>query len=75
MEATEALRGLVWEIRMVPDADAPGGHHIELAGELAGILALGVSESTKPAHLARAGSVTMVAGGRIDLDRTTENLS
>ena len=62
MEATEALRGLVSEIRMVPDADAPNGHHIELAGELAGILALGSSETTKPALFARAGSETVVAG-------------
>ena len=56
MAATEALRGLVSEIRMVPDENASKGHHIELAGELGGILALGVLETTKPAHLARAGS-------------------
>ena len=47
---------------MIPDADAPNGHHIELSGELAGILALGESETTKPPRIARAGSVTMVAG-------------
>ena len=61
-EATEALRGLVSEVQMIPDVDAPNGHHIELAGELAGILALGNAETTKPARFARAGSVTMVAG-------------
>jgi site-specific DNA recombinase len=61
-EATEALRGLVSEIRMVPDTEAPNGHHIELVGELAGILALGDAETTKPARLARVGSVTVVAG-------------
>lgn len=70
-EATEALRGLISEIRMVPDENAPNCHHIELSGELAGILALGEEETTKPAKFARAGSITMVAGGRIDLDRTT----
>ena len=62
MEATEALRGLISEVRMVPDEDAPNGHHIELFGELAGILALADAETTKPARFARVGSVTMVAG-------------
>ncbi|MEO9629637.1 MAG: recombinase family protein [Sulfitobacter sp.] len=61
-EATEALRGLISEVRMVPDENAPNGHHIELAGELAGILALADTETTRPAHLARVKSVTMVAG-------------
>lgn len=70
MEATEALRGLISEVRMVPHEDAPNGHHIELAGELVGILALGEAETTRPAQFTRAGSVTMVAGGRINLDRT-----
>lgn len=69
-EASEALRGLIAEIRMMPDADAPNGHHIELSGELAGILALGESETTKPPRIARAGSVTMVAGARFGLWRT-----
>jgi hypothetical protein len=49
MEAAEALHGLIREIRMVPDAEAPSGHHIELAGELSGILALGEAQTTKPA--------------------------
>jgi len=39
MEATEALRGLISEIRMVPH---------EGAGELAGILALGEADSIRP---------------------------
>ena len=69
--ATEALRGLVSEIRMVPDENAPNGHHIELAGELAGILALVDAQTTEPAHLAQARSERLVAGGRIDLDRTS----
>ncbi|AML51829.1 hypothetical protein [Falsihalocynthiibacter arcticus] len=65
-EATEALRELISEIRMLPDEDAPNGHRIELAGELAGILALGDAKTTKPAACAGLGSITMVAGARID---------
>ena len=64
MEATEALRVLIYEIRMVPKENAPNAHHIELAGELAGILALGEAETIRPAHFTRAESVTMVAGAR-----------
>nr|WP_240794049.1 recombinase zinc beta ribbon domain-containing protein [Pseudorhodobacter turbinis] len=62
MEATEALRGLISEVRMMPDADALNGHHIELAGELAGILSLGEADTTKPARFAGFRSETMVAG-------------
>ncbi|MEW2915124.1 recombinase family protein, partial [Leisingera sp. JC11] len=47
-DAKEALRALISEVRMVPDADAPGGHQLELVGELAGLMALGASESKKP---------------------------
>jgi site-specific DNA recombinase len=61
-EATEALRGLVSEIRMIPDVDAPNGHHIELAGDLAGILSLSSTQTTRPAASAGLRSVTMVAG-------------
>ena len=71
--ATGILRSLIREIRMVPEAAAPGGHHVELVGELAGILGLaerGLTtegpDMTKPPRLARAGgsseSVTVVAG-------------
>jgi site-specific DNA recombinase len=66
LEATEALRGLVSEIRMIPDAEARGGHRIELFGELAAILSLSESagavfsslgpDMTKPPRLARAGA-------------------
>ena len=69
-EATEALRGLIAEVRMMPDDFAPDGHHIELVGELAGILGLEDLDTTKPAHIARAGSITLVAGGGIGLWRT-----
>tara|TARA_R110002033_G_scaffold133442_3_gene173493 strand:+ start:827 stop:1306 length:480 start_codon:yes stop_codon:yes gene_type:complete len=64
-EASESLRGLISDIRMMPDADEPNGHLIELSGELAGILVLGEPETTKPSREARAWSVTMVAGARI----------
>lgn len=39
-QATEALRGLVSEVRMVPDDAAEQGHVIELYGELGAILGL-----------------------------------
>jgi site-specific DNA recombinase len=68
-EATGALRGLVSEIRMIPDPSAAGGHRMDLVGELASILALaegGDAETTKPPRVARVfvgiGSVSMVAG-------------
>lgn len=64
MEATEALRGLISKVVMIPDADAPNGHRIELAGELAGILSLGEADTTKPATRAGVRQITMVAGGR-----------
>lgn len=56
------LRSLITEIRMLPEASAPGGHEIELVGELAGILALSVADMTKPPQSARVGSDSMVAG-------------
>ena len=66
LEATQILRSLITEIRMVPAPGATGGHEIELIGELAGILALSEADMTKPPRLARAGvglrSETMVAG-------------
>ncbi len=61
-EAAEALRGLISEVRMVPDPTARNGHTIELVGELAGILRLGGLDATKPPCSARAVSETMVAG-------------
>ena len=61
-EATAALRALISEVRMVPDADSAGGHQLELVGELAGLMALGGPESKKPPLVARAWSETVVAG-------------
>ena len=71
--ATGILRGLIREIRMMPEAAAPGGHHVELVGELAGILGLAEGKTspeqmdmTKPPRSARAlgssRSVSVVAG-------------
>ncbi|KID07493.1 recombinase family protein, partial [Leisingera sp. ANG1] len=57
-EATAALRALISEVRMVPEADAPGGHQLELVGELAGLMALGSPESKKPPLFAEAWSET-----------------
>ncbi|ETX10766.1 recombinase, partial [Roseivivax halodurans JCM 10272] len=62
VQAAEAMRALISEIRMIPDAEAPNAHRIELSGDLAGIQALGEAETTKPPRMARAGSETMVAG-------------
>ena len=62
VQAAEAMRALISRIRMIPDADAPDGHRIELSGDLAGILALGEADTTKPLRMARAWSETMVAG-------------
>ncbi|MDT0684729.1 recombinase family protein, partial [Roseicyclus sp. F158] len=58
VQAAEAMRSLISEIRMMPTADAPDGHRIELSGDLAGILALGGADTTKPPRMARAGSET-----------------
>ncbi|MDB6453759.1 hypothetical protein [Falsirhodobacter sp. 20TX0035] len=70
-KATTLLRGLISEVRMIPEVGAPGGHRIELIGELARILSLTEDghvsnghmwNSKKPPRLARAGSETLVAG-------------
>ncbi len=65
--AAEALRSLIDEIRLVPEN---GALAIELAGNLAGILALS-SGSKKPATAGRDGlQTTLVAGARNRLCRT-----
>ena len=66
VQAAEAMRSLISEIRMIPTADAPDGHRIEVVGDLAGILALSEPDMTKPPRFARGcnsvESGTMVAG-------------
>ncbi|MCF1711067.1 recombinase family protein [Tabrizicola sp. J26] len=61
-EAIEHLRALVSEIRLHPDPSAPGGHVLELFGELGAILALGESQTTKPSRLRGLSSDSVVAG-------------
>ncbi len=59
IEASQAIRALIEEIRLVPEN---GKLEIELAGDLAGILAL-ASRSEKPVSVVRDGlQVTLVAG-------------
>jgi site-specific DNA recombinase len=58
-QAAEVLRSLIDEVRLVPDN---GRLEIELAGDLAGILAL-AADSKKPVTAGRDGlQVTLVAG-------------
>lgn len=64
-EATTALRALISQVRMVPDADAPGGHQLELIGELAGIMALGSAESKKPPAVCGGLFAEVGCGSRI----------
>ena len=50
---------------MLPDEGSPGGHRIELEGEIAAIMALGAPDTRTPRHLAGAvagRSGTVVAG-------------
>ncbi|MFO1147568.1 MAG: recombinase family protein [Alsobacter sp.] len=65
-EATEILRGLIEEIRLVPEN---GRLEIELTGALAGILALG-SNAKHPAMVNGGVQITLVAGTRNHLYRT-----
>ena len=58
-EAAEVLRGLIEEIRLIPEN---GRLEVELCGALAGILAL-AADSKKPAAEGRGGlQATLVAG-------------
>jgi hypothetical protein len=64
-EASAALRSLIDEVRLVP---VDGKLEIELAGALAGILAL---TSDNPRREGQGLQVTLVAGARNHLCRTT----
>jgi len=63
-EASAAIRSLIEEVRLVP---VEGKLEIELAGALAGILALA---SNNPRRTGRGLQVTLVAGARNHLYRT-----
>ncbi|WP_128253113.1 hypothetical protein [Falsirhodobacter deserti] len=71
LQATEALRGLISEARLLPDTNAPDGHHIELVGDLASILALQEVQTQKAPRVAGPGvgggaglQLEVVAGAR-----------
>ena len=61
-EATTILRGLIEQVVLHPDADAPGGHVIELYGELGAILGLGDGTNDKPRLGLGGVSNSLVAG-------------
>ena len=61
-EATEALRGLILEVRMVPDANAQNGHTIEIFGELGAILGMAGSRIDEPRRFTGGVSYSLVAG-------------
>ncbi len=58
LEASEIIRSLLSEIRLIPE---DGILVIELIGELAGLLSLGTTQNARGNHAA-GGSVTLVAG-------------
>ena len=62
VQAAEAMRSLISEIRMIPAPNAPDGHRIELSGDLAGILRLGGLDTTKRAGSAGFKLLFLVAG-------------
>lgn len=71
LQASETLRGLISEVRLMPAADARDGHHIELVGDLASILALQEAGMQKTPRLAGHGvggesylQIRVVAGTR-----------
>jgi len=64
VEAIALLRGLVSEVRLHPDENAPCGHLIELYGELAAILELSGPRNDKTRRVTGGVSVSMVAGAR-----------
>jgi site-specific DNA recombinase len=57
-EASELIRGLLSEIRLIPEGDSLA---IELVGKLAGLLSLGQTQNARSDY-ATGGSVTLVAG-------------
>jgi hypothetical protein len=66
--ALETMRGLIQSVTVHETVD---GVRIDLAGAITALV--GLAQPGADAIL-RVGSVEVVAGGRVDLDRTTENL-
>ena len=66
-EAFEIIRGLIREVRLVP---VDGLLAIELAGDLAGILALSEAGKSGTSSVSKALQIKMVAGARSHLYRT-----
>jgi len=64
VQAAEAMRSLISEVRLVPDVKARDGHHIELVGDLASILSLQEGERRKPRGLRGVAQVLMLACNR-----------
>jgi site-specific DNA recombinase len=62
LESAILLRGLITQIRLVPDETASGGHLIEIFGELGAILSLSGITGADINRLANSQSVSMVAG-------------
>ncbi len=69
VEAAEAIRNLIKEIRMVPMED---GLIIEPVGEVASILALGQKQKSPRDKVEGARQVTLVAGARNTFGRLCE---
>ena len=59
-EATSILRGLLSEVRLVPEGD---GFAIELVGELAGLLALGLPQNEQRRPKAACSTVLVAGAG------------
>ena len=69
----EAIRSLVDRIE-VRAGTKRGETELILVGAMAAILALGTNKNIRSDD-ATGGTFLLVAGGRVDLDRTTEDLS
>ena len=69
-DAMTAIRSLVDRIE-VRAGTKRGETEVTLVGTLAGILALGTNKNAAPEG---GGTFLLVAGGRIDLDRTSEEV-
>ena len=62
LESAMLLRGLITQIRLVPDETASGGHLIEIFGELGAILSLSGISGADINEFGGSQSLSMVAG-------------